>query len=372
MKKTLTWLGVAVGSLAVFAGAGVGATLVNKDSLATHLIEKYTGSKSDSSSTISTVSDDDADSSILKVSKSTNLDSILSNGEFTGSAALNTSKKILVSANGDGNQAPKASSMFVTGKVQDTVNNGIIMHLIDSGKVKLDDKLSKYDSNIAGAESVTVKDVMDQTSGITDEDLPSSGKVASLVKEVESNGVYDATTQGTYADSRVNTILQAAIIAKASDGSYRSLVQELIDQLGLENTDFGMKQATADYYTLDDTTLSATKQSMDDLDIAEINRMASDQLVSSPADMAQMYSYLFNSDYVSSSTLKKVFKAGSGHIAGFAVDGDSISLTQAIGGGRNRVEWNLKQNTGTFLFSNFTNGQNNLATISSNMFDYLN
>jgi hypothetical protein len=58
-------------------------------------------------------------------------------------------------------------------------------------------------------------------------------------------------------------------------------------------------------------------------------------------------------------------------VAGFAVNGDALSLTQAVGGGRNRIEWNLKQQTGTFLFSNYINGENNLSSISKNMFDYL-
>jgi CubicO group peptidase (beta-lactamase class C family) len=375
MKKTLTWLGVAVGSLAVFAGAGFGVTLVNKDSLATHMIEKYTGTNKDSSSNSSTTSSSVEDSVALKVTKSSNLDSILNNGEYNGSAALNTGKKILTSSRGYANHSAKntmtAESQFLVGKVQDTINNGIIMHLIDTGKVKLSDKLSKYDSSVAGAESVTVKDVMNQTSGITAMDVASKGKAKSLVKEVNANATYDSTTQGTFADSRVNTILQAAIIEKATGESYRSVVQDLIDQLELSNTAFGMKEKTVDYYQVDDLG-SASKVESSELDTAEINRMGSDQMVSSPSDIAQLYSYLFNSDYVSSSTLEKVFDQSSDHSAGFAVNGDSISLTQAIVGGRNRIEWNLKKQTGTFLFSNYINGENNLSSISQNMFDYLN
>ena len=348
MKKTLTWLGVAVGSLAVFAGAGFGVTLVNKDSLATHMIEKYTGTNKDSSSNSSTTSSSVEDSVALKVTKSSNLDSILNNGEYNGSAALNTGKKILTSSRGYANHSAKntmtAESQFLVGKVQDTINNGIIMHLIDTGKVKLSDKLSKYDSSVAGAESVTVKDVMNQTSGITAMDVASKGKAKSLVKEVNANATYDSTTQGTFADSRVNTILQAAIIEKATGESYRSVVQDLIDQLELSNTAFGMKEKTVDYYQVDDL-VSASKVESSELDTAEINRMGSDQMVSSPSDIAQLYSYLFNSDYVSSSTLEKVFDQSSDHSAGFAVNGDSISLTQAIVGGRNRFEWNLKKQT---------------------------
>lgn len=374
MKKTLTWLGVAVGSLAVFAGAGFGVTLVNKDSLATHMIAKYTGKSNTSSSSSSTTSSSVEDSATLKVAKSSNLDSILNNGEYNGSAALATGKKILTSSRGYANHAAKnemtANSQFLVGKIQDTINAGIIMHLIDTGKVKLNDKLSKYDSEVAGAESVKVADVMNQASGITADTISSSGKTKSLVKEVNANATFDSTMQGTFADSRANTILQAAIIEKATGESYHSVVSDLIDQLELSNTAWGMKNKTVDYYRVDNVG-SASKVSNSTLDTAELNRLGSDQLVSSPADVAQMYNYLFNSDYVSSSTLDKVFGQASGHVAGFAVNGDALSLTQAVGGGRNRIEWNLKQKTGTFLFSNYINGENNLSSISKNMFDYL-
>lgn len=378
MKKTLTWLGVTVGSLAVFAGAGLGLTLVNKDSLATHFIEKYTGSSKDSSSSsrnTSSSSTEAADAVALKVTKSSNLDSILNNGEFNGSAALNTGKKVLVSSRGYGNHDTKksmtSSSKFLIGKVQDTINGGIIIHLIDSGKVKLNDKLSKYDKNVAGSDTVTVKEVMNQASGISATDLASSGSTASLVKSVNANATYDPASAGVYADSRVNTILQAAIIEKATGSKYQTVVQDLIDQLGLEQTTFGMKERTVEYYQVGDT-VSATKVATADLNTDAINRMGDDQLVSSPGDIAQLYSYLFDSDYVSSSTIGKVFNTSGGHIAGFAVDGDSLSMAQAITGGRNRIEWNLKKNSGTFLFSNYINGQDNLSTISSNMLDYLN
>ncbi|TLQ03376.1 beta-lactamase family protein [Pediococcus stilesii] len=378
MKKTLTWLGVTVGSLAVFAGAGLGLTLVNKDSLATHFIEKYTGSSKDSSSSsrnTSSSSTEAADAVTLKVTKSSNLDSILNNGEFNGSAALNTGKKVLVSSRGYGNHDTKksmtSSSKFLIGKVQDTINGGIIMHLIDSGKVKLNDKLSKYDKNVAGSDTVTVKEVMNQASGISATDLASSGSTASLAKAVNDNASYDPANAGIYIDSRVNTILQAAIIEKATGSKYQTVVQDLIDQLGLEQTTFGMKERTVEYYQVGDT-VSATKVATADLNTDAIDRMGDDQLVSSPGDIAQLYSYLFNSDYVSSSTIGKVFNTSGSHIAGFAVDGDSLSMAQAITGGRNRIEWNLKKNSGTFLFSNYINGQDNLSTISSNMLDYLN
>ena len=49
MKKTLTWLGVAVGLFVVFFGAGVGGSLGNKESLSTHMISKKTGKKDGSS-----------------------------------------------------------------------------------------------------------------------------------------------------------------------------------------------------------------------------------------------------------------------------------------------------------------------------------
>lgn len=378
MKKTLTWLGVTVGSLAVFAGAGFGLTMVNKDSLATHFIEKYTGSKKDSSSSLDTSSsssDGASSSTLLDVTKSSNLDSILNNGEFNGSAALNTGKKIMVSSRGYGNHQSKksmtSSSKFLIGKVQDTINNGIIMHLIDTGKVKLSDKLEKYDKNVAGSDSVTVKEVMNQMTGISATDLPTSEKASSLVTAVNTNAVYDPASEGVYSDSRVNTILQAAIIEKATGSKYQAVVSDLLEQLGLNKTSFGMKAKNVDYYQVGDS-VSATKVASADLNTAEINRMGADQMVSSPADIAQLYSYLFNSDYVSSSTIDQVFKGATGHAAGFAVDGDQVSLAQGITGGRNRIEWNLKDHTGTFLFSNYINGQDNLSSISSNMLDYLN
>jgi Beta-lactamase class C and other penicillin binding proteins len=66
-------------------------------------------------------------------------------------------------------------SRFVMGKIQDVVNNAVIMHLIDTGKVKLNDKLSKYDKDVAGADLITVKEVMNQTSGLSAADFSATG-----------------------------------------------------------------------------------------------------------------------------------------------------------------------------------------------------
>ena len=151
---------------------------------------------------------------------------------------------------------------FGAGSVTKSIVATVLLQLVDEGKLKLDDKVNKYFSWVPNGENITVRELLNMTSGLynyTEDKTLLAAAVADPAKkwapeELARVGVsgtsYFPPGRGWYY-SNTNTILIGLIIEKITGNKLEAEVKKKItDRLGLKNTYFPEGPAMTAPYTL--------------------------------------------------------------------------------------------------------------------------
>ncbi|WP_311408048.1 serine hydrolase domain-containing protein [Liquorilactobacillus uvarum] len=138
------------------------------------------------------------------------------------------------------NKKNSAGSLFQIASVQKAATGVMLMKLVQSGRVSLCDKLSKYYPSIGYSSEVTLREMLNMISGVSLKEMP--GKVMSqdqLVNYVVKNVEVNPKHIGNQYYQPANFVLLAGIIKKVTGRSYYSEFKQMIqDPLKLENTCF--------------------------------------------------------------------------------------------------------------------------------------
>ncbi|AEV95493.1 serine hydrolase domain-containing protein [Pediococcus claussenii] len=373
MKRFLRWVGTFVAIVVVFCALGFGISLVKKDSLANHLIDKRSTTVMVNNHAVSS-STSNKDDTTSTAPKLINVSSILNDNSISGQAAAIVKGKLKIRQSRGFSNTTKDEkntnlSGFLIGKIQDNINAGIILHLVDQGKLKLSTTVSKYDSTLPGASQITLKDVINQSSGITSVSGSPIASVGSQMSWADSNASFDESQIGQYADSNLNTIISSYIIQKATGKKYETVLNEFFESAGMRNSKVGSLKDAVSYYQMDPTVGVKSEVSSDELNVTDVNRAGDSPVISTAADVAKLCAYIFNGSYIKNGTWNNLLK--NGHAAGFLVSGNDLSMAQALTGGRNRVEWHRSNNTGVVLLSNYVTDSNSLSNASTQIFNKL-
>lgn len=131
-------------------------------------------------------------------------------------------------------------SVYQLASVQKSFTAGLIMRLASEGKLNLTDPLSKYYPTIAGADQITLRDMLDMKSGLTLTAFPT--KVHSekgMIKFILANVISRPDRIGKWDYAPVNFMLLSGIIAKVSGQSYRHyFTTNITDAWHLKHTGF--------------------------------------------------------------------------------------------------------------------------------------
>lgn len=124
----------------------------------------------------------------------------------------------------------------------------LVMDQVEGGKISLDDTLDQW-ADLPYADAVTVKMLLNHTSGIPShtEDLSflvrlfglarKQWETDELVRVISSKPLkFEPGSRHEYSNS--NYLLLGVILEKVTGKPYESLVQEVVDELGLEDTFF--------------------------------------------------------------------------------------------------------------------------------------
>jgi D-alanyl-D-alanine carboxypeptidase len=156
---------------------------------------------------------------------------------------------------------------FGIGSVTKSFVGTVALQLVDEGELGLDDKLSEYISYVPNGDNITVRQLLDMTSGLYNytENVDLLTAVANdplkkwapeeLIGVGISQEPYFPPGEGWYY-SNTNTVLVGLIIEKITGNELEDEVQNrIIDNLGLENTSFprdpGMSAPYAKGYQFD-------------------------------------------------------------------------------------------------------------------------
>jgi len=144
----------------------------------------------------------------------------------------------------------KAEDKFGAGSVTKSMVGTVLLQLVDEGKLKLDDRVSQYFPAVSNGNNITVRELLNMTSGLFNYTENSDFLAAlaanphrkwapeELVEFGTSKPPYFAPGKGWYY-SNTNTILVGLLIEKLTGNKIEEEVKSrIIDKLGLTNTTF--------------------------------------------------------------------------------------------------------------------------------------
>ena len=139
---------------------------------------------------------------------------------------------------------------FGIGSVTKSIVATVLLQLVDEGKLKLDDKASKYISWVPNGEKITIRQLLNMTSGLynyTEDETLLAAVAADPLKKWAPEELARAGVSGKpyfppgggWHYSNTNTILVGLIIEKITGDKLEDEVKNrIIDRLGLKNTYF--------------------------------------------------------------------------------------------------------------------------------------
>ena len=165
-------------------------------------------------------------------------------------AVLRNGKLVFAKGYGHANlelAAPvNTNTVFRIGSLTKQFTAAGVLLLAEQGKLKIDDRLSVYLPNFPRANEVTLRDLLDHTSGIhnftegplIDKISTSGATVQDLIAGIASQSpVYDFEPGTGWWYSNSNYVLLGAVIEKASGKSWGAFMKtEIFDQLGMADT----------------------------------------------------------------------------------------------------------------------------------------
>lgn len=155
------------------------------------------------------------------------IDAVLRANRFVGTALVIHHNQVVYQkgwgyADAAAHKKNGVHSVYQLASVQKSFTAGLIMKLASEGKLNLTDPLSKYYPTIAGANSITLRDMLDMKSGLTLSAFPDNlHSEQGMIRFILTNVVSRPSQIGKWDYSPVNFMLLSGIIEKVSHQSYR-------------------------------------------------------------------------------------------------------------------------------------------------------
>ncbi|WP_125770788.1 serine hydrolase domain-containing protein [Companilactobacillus furfuricola] len=249
------------------------------------------------------------------------IDNLLTKNNFCGTVYVVKNNHVLYQKSvGYANYGQKiknsATSSYEIDSIQKNLTAGILMTLVQQGKVSLDDHLSKYFPDVKGSNLITLRQMLDMESGLV---LKGNGpnKVLSdpdLIQADIPNITFSRIMLNKWQYSPINFVLLARIIEKVTGQTYKqAFTQTYIDKLDLKHTTFaygsdnGVNKAqgytnkiplsgSLNYHNPYITTPAQTH-----------NELGTGQVFMSPSDLFKVENYIVSGDLLTKESRDTLF-----------------------------------------------------------------
>jgi len=254
-----------------------------------------------------------------------NIDGLLNQKGFSGSLlVVKNGKPVYQTSRGYSNYANGLSNekntAYEIDSVQKTLTAALVMKEVQNGKLSLTDKLSKFYPSIPGSNKITIRQMLDMTSGLVlsevgpDQILPDSGIIAADINSVH----FSELSYKKWNYQPVNFNLLCGILEQITGKSYQRLfTKTYIKKLHLKHTIFaydekpGIEKA-AGYNNPDP--LSARldyKNAFYTKKFFEFDELGTGQVYMSVNDLYKVEKYIMRGKMLSKKSRKILFKKGS-------------------------------------------------------------
>lgn len=174
------------------------------------------------------------------------IDTLLKKNNFCGSVYVVKNGQVLYThsmgySNRAAHRKNNSDTAYEIDSIQKNLTAGILMRLVQEGKVNLNDKLDQYFPDIPGSNLISLRQMLDMKSGLV---LPGNGpkKVLPDSKIVDSNigtVTFSKVMLNKWQYSPINFVLLARIIEKVTHKSYKQeFTETYIKKLHLKDTTF--------------------------------------------------------------------------------------------------------------------------------------
>ena len=259
------------------------------------------------------------------------IDSLLDQKGYSGTLlVVKNGKPIYQTSRGFANYANgidnDKNTTYEIDSVQKSMTAAMIMKQVQDGKLKLSDKLAKFYPQIPGSKKITIRQMLDMTSGLILKGDIGPSRILSdedIIHEDITNIKFSNFLHGKWDYQAINFNLLSGILEKLTGESYRQLFTDtFIKKLDLDNTIFA--------YDNDPNILKATGYNNIDplssrLDYKnafytrkwfEFDELGTGQIYMSANDLYKVEKYIMTGSYLSKKSRKELFKPGSGSTYG--------------------------------------------------------
>ncbi len=211
------------------------------------------------------------------------------------------------------NQTSKLSlnnnNRYQIGSISKLVTAVLIFKLIEDKKLKLEDKLSKYFPNVPNSKKITIKHLLEHSSGLGDYVLKKDSIYWLQNKVHESEIMKEIINQGTlfkpgkkikYSNSAY--YLLTKIVEKEYNNEYAEIVDQIICKPLNLNHFFSIKKA--DNNTLPSLEYSNKWDKLNEFDF--VNVIGVGDISSTSKDLNEFITHLFNGNIISKSSVEKM------------------------------------------------------------------
>jgi len=243
-------------------------------------------------------------------------DVLEANNKFMGSVQVSKDgKAIYARSNGwadtqDGKKTA-ADSKFRIGSISKTFTAALILKAAEEKKLSLDDKLDKYFPTIPNASKITIKNLLNHSSGIhnfTNDEAymtyNTSPKTQAEMVDiiVKAGSDFEPGAKNQYSNS--GYVLLGFIVEKAYKKPYKDVLTDKITKpLGLKNTYFGGKINTASN-EVNSFDFNGKWNKSDETDMSIPGGAGA--IVSTPADLSKFLEGLFAGKIISAASLEQM------------------------------------------------------------------
>lgn len=272
----------------------------------------------------------------------------LQNQNFSGEYAVIENGK--VSGNNSIGAGVAPGKLYQVANTENILTAAAIVKLVDQGKITLTTPVSKFYSSLGLDKGVTVKSLLDMTSGIANDSVPNSQlqSGSDILQWNLNHAVVSSSNFGTYSNQEINYILLEGIVSQVSGMSYQAFISSNFFQPnGLNDIKFvnnlnipEMATPLKNGQRVTDSNLSKQMNS----------QMGGNQVMASPSDYLRLIQILVREDsnkpgFISQNKTGRLTSTSDGYICADEIDGFKTAVKISKDG-----------KTGVVLMSNDSNG----------------
>lgn len=367
-KKTIGWV---IGSIVVLGAGGYALARYNTNSMA-HVIYQeitHTGPTNTSPSiakkrSVKVITDaKKATGTAAKKTHSTsltNIQKILSSKNYTGAYVISENGKLSQTYFAGKNADQMNGKFYLATDTQNMLTAAAILHLVNQGKLKLSTPISKYFSSLSTSNRITVQSLLNMTSGLSNDSVPSS-QLANVLNWNINHA--EAGSAGQYNYQEINYVLLEGIISQVTNQSYQNYITNtFLNPNDLKGVKFASQvdssKMAAPYNNGQSVSNAAVTKAMN-------SQMGQNQLVTTPEAMLKLIQLLIkdygnNPNFIGSQPTGRLIKSGDMYYVSGGIVGYQTSIAISQDGKK-----------GIVLMSNDSSGKDNLTPLVKNLYSNL-